>query len=130
MGVEPTRDRLTAPTGFEVRPPHRERFSSGVILDGLGPPEQVEPIRADLPQIAAANGDAMPVEELQHLDRDLAAAVDLVAEGGGAKAAVGIGRGQLAGDGQGKGGGRPNANKRSPHIVAKDQGTRQTVATT
>src|SRR5215475_14499021 len=28
MGVEPTRDRLTAPPGFEVRSPHRERDSS------------------------------------------------------------------------------------------------------
>lgn len=28
MGVEPTRNRLTAPSGFEDRPLHRERFSS------------------------------------------------------------------------------------------------------
>ena len=30
VGVEPTRDRLTAPPGFEVRTPHRGRFSSDV----------------------------------------------------------------------------------------------------
>ncbi len=37
VGVEPTKDRLTAPAGFEVRPPHRGRFSSnelGTALDG------------------------------------------------------------------------------------------------
>ena len=28
MGVEPTKDRLTAPPGFEVRTPHQGRFSS------------------------------------------------------------------------------------------------------
>jgi hypothetical protein len=28
VGVEPTKDRQAAPTGFEVRPPHRERFPS------------------------------------------------------------------------------------------------------
>jgi hypothetical protein len=28
MGVEPTRERLTPPTGFEARPPHQGRFSS------------------------------------------------------------------------------------------------------
>jgi hypothetical protein len=28
VGVEPTKDRLTAPPGFEVRTPHRGRFSS------------------------------------------------------------------------------------------------------
>ena len=28
MGVEPTKERLTPPTGFEARPPHRGRFSS------------------------------------------------------------------------------------------------------
>ena len=28
VGVEPTRERLTPPTGFEVRPHHQERFPS------------------------------------------------------------------------------------------------------
>ena len=28
VGVEPTRERLTPPTGFEARPPHQERFPS------------------------------------------------------------------------------------------------------
>src|SRR5262245_14971309 len=32
VGVEPTKNRPTALTGFEVRPPHRERFPS-VSLD-------------------------------------------------------------------------------------------------
>ena len=31
VGVEPTKDRLTAPPGFEVRTPHRGRFSSMVM---------------------------------------------------------------------------------------------------
>ena len=38
VGVEPTKDRLTAPAGFEVRPPHRGRFSSnelGTALAGI-----------------------------------------------------------------------------------------------
>jgi hypothetical protein len=30
VGVEPTKDRLTAPPGFEVRTPHQGRFSSTV----------------------------------------------------------------------------------------------------
>jgi hypothetical protein len=32
MGVEPTRERLTSPTGFEARPPHQERFPSIKLL--------------------------------------------------------------------------------------------------
>jgi hypothetical protein len=28
VGVEPTKNRLTALSGFEGQPPHRERFSS------------------------------------------------------------------------------------------------------
>ena len=31
VGVEPTKDRLAAPPGFEVRTPHRGRFSSAVV---------------------------------------------------------------------------------------------------
>ena len=32
VGVEPTKDRLAAPPGFEVRTPHRGRFSSMFVL--------------------------------------------------------------------------------------------------
>ena len=40
-------------------------------------------MRVDPSQVAAAQGHAVPVEELQDLDRDLAAVLDPVAEGGG-----------------------------------------------
>ena len=33
-GVEPARDRSAAPTGFEVRPTHRGRFSSVASIGG------------------------------------------------------------------------------------------------
>lgn len=35
MGVEPTQDRLAAPPGFEVRTPHRGRFSSKPCRSGV-----------------------------------------------------------------------------------------------
>src|SRR6478735_8582944 len=72
MGVEPTRDRLTAPPGFEVRTPHRGRFSS-IRRINRQRTEQVEPLTVDAPEIAAADGDAMAIEEFKDLDRDLAA---------------------------------------------------------
>lgn len=54
MGVEPTRSRLTTPTEFEVRPPHRERSPSGadqistaaVRLEGMCGHEKI----ADIPK--------------------------------------------------------------------------------
>ena len=85
-GVEPTRDRLAAPPGFEVRTPHRGRFSSlflSPFVRALG--EQVKPAPVDAAQIAAAQGDAVAVEELQKLDGDLGAGLGLIAKfrGGG-----------------------------------------------
>src|SRR5215472_11397707 len=84
MGVEPTKDRLAAPPGFEVRTPHRGRFSS--LIRCARPwrvrrcAEQIEPMLVHAAQIAAAQRDAVAIEEFQDLDRDLAAVVDLVAE--------------------------------------------------
>src|SRR5262249_52159126 len=83
MGVEPTKGRLAAPPGFEVRTPHRGRFSS-LIRCGWrggvrGGAEQVEPVLVHAAQIAAAQCDAVTVEEFQDLDRNLATVIDLVA---------------------------------------------------
>ena len=55
MGVEPTRDRLTAPPGFEVRTPHRGRFSSKLRLAqsfDFNRTKKVEPVLVDPPHIA------------------------------------------------------------------------------
>ena len=86
MGVEPTKDRLAAPPGFEVRTPHRGRFPSTVRLRRLlirRAAEQVEPVFVDAAQIAAPQRDAVTVEEFEDLDGDLAAVVEPVAEFGG-----------------------------------------------
>src|SRR5499427_7956339 len=84
MGVESTKDRLAAPPGFEVRTPHRGRFSS---LIRIARPcairrhaEQIEPVLVHAAQIAAAQRDAVAVEEFQDLARDLAPVVDPVTE--------------------------------------------------
>ena len=90
MGVEPTWDRPTAPPGFEVRSPHRERDSSIAFrrrcLHRAGR-EQADARRIDAAQVLPADGEAVPVEELEDLDRHLAAVVKPVAE---------LGRGELA----------------------------------
>src|SRR5262244_2694212 len=84
MGVEPTKDRLAAPPGFEVRTPHRGRFSS--LIRSTRPcalrrhAEQVEPVLVHAAEIAAAQRDAVAIEEFQDLDRDLAPVVDPVTE--------------------------------------------------
>ena len=72
MGVEPTRDRLTAPTGFEVRPPHRGRFSSLLTAPGALRLEQVETARIEAARVATPDRDAVAIEKLKYLDRDLA----------------------------------------------------------
>lgn len=56
VGVEPTKDRLAAPPGFEVRTSHRGRFPSRLRQFGLfiwPAVEQVEPVFVDATQIAA-----------------------------------------------------------------------------
>src|SRR5262247_4559068 len=84
MGVEPTKDRLAAPPGFEVRTPHRGRFSSlyrcGRRRSVRRHEEQVEPVLVDAAQIAATQRHAVAIEEFENLDGYLAADVDLVAE--------------------------------------------------
>src|SRR6202453_2181614 len=80
VGVEPTRDRLAAPHGFEVRAPHRGRFSSTLVAGLTRPSEQIQAMPVDPPLIAFAQGQPMPIEEVEDLDRHLAAVVDLVAE--------------------------------------------------
>ena len=52
--------------------------------------EQVEPVLVDPAQIAAAQGDAVAIEELQNSDRNLAAVVDPVAELGRGELGVGL----------------------------------------
>ena len=88
MGVEPTRDRLAAPHGFEVRTPHRGRFSSVRIVTGFAAnAKQVQAGRVDPAPIAPAQGHAAAIEELEDLDRDLAPVGQAIAELGGGKAA-------------------------------------------
>lgn len=64
MGVEPTRDSLTAPPGFEVRTPHRGRLSS----IGRGRTERVHASGLHAPKIAEAQGRAVAVEEVHEPD--------------------------------------------------------------
>src|SRR3984893_12759033 len=102
MGVEPTKDRLAAPPGFEVRTPHRGRFSSLIRcrrrLYVGGGTKRVEPMLVHAAEIAATQRHAVTIEEFKNLDRDLAAVVDLIAElRGGELAAVRRG-GQAPGD--------------------------------
>src|SRR5262245_8529053 len=98
MGVEPTKDRLAAPPGFEVRTPHRGRFSSWIRCARAcsipRSPEQIESVLVHAAQIAATQCDAMAVEEFQDLNRNLAAVVDLVAELRGRELALFSGRRQ------------------------------------
>ena len=42
--------------------------------------KQIKAMPIDAPQVAAAHGDAVAIEEFKNLDRDLAAVVDAVAE--------------------------------------------------
>src|SRR5262249_16913147 len=55
VGVEPTKDRLTASPGFEVRTPHRGRFPSVVARRGIvrSAAEQAQALVVDAAQIAA-----------------------------------------------------------------------------
>src|SRR5581483_5725915 len=80
MGVEPTRDRLTAPPGFEVRSPHRERDSSVFLPVRPVGREELDTRRIDAPQILAADREAVAIEELENLYGHLAAVVQTVAE--------------------------------------------------
>src|SRR5262249_26896661 len=92
MGVEPTKDRLAAPPRFEVRTPHRGRFSS-LIRCGWrgrvrGGAEQVEPVVVQAAQIAAAQCVSLSGGEFPGLDRHLAAIIELVAELSGGEHAM------------------------------------------
>src|SRR5262245_9897959 len=97
MGVEPTRDRLTAPPGFEVRSPHRERDSSVDLLRRLRRKE-LDARRIYASQVLAADGEAVPIKEFQDLDRYLAAVVQAVAEVRRRKPAVRRARSNLHGN--------------------------------
>jgi hypothetical protein len=57
-GVEPTESRLATLSGFEVRPPHRERFSSVALRGHLGlrARKQVSLVRVDAANVAAPHG--------------------------------------------------------------------------
>ena len=84
MGVEPTKDRLAAPPGFEVRTPHRGRFSSQIFrawpCRARRRAEQIKPMLVDAPQVAAPQGDAVAIKKFENLDGDLATVLDLIAE--------------------------------------------------
>jgi hypothetical protein len=51
--------------------------------------KQIDPLRIDAPEITAACGDAVAVEELQDLDGNLAAVVESVAQLRGAELTAG-----------------------------------------
>ena len=80
VGVEPTKDRLSAPSGFEVRTSHRGRISSrnatfvGNTIRHVA--EEIQTAAIDAAEIATARGHAMTVEEIEDLDRDLATVFD------------------------------------------------------
>src|SRR5690606_3517468 len=84
MGVEPTKDRLSAPPGFEVRTPHQERVSSlyhcfsGCSLSEIA--EQVQLAAVKAAHVSPPYRDAVAVKKLQYLDRHLASAIDPVAK--------------------------------------------------
>ena len=85
MGVEPIRERLAPPTGFEVRPPHQGRFSSSWCNPLLRRPSNDPIVRIGLPraeakQIVGAHEMLVPraprkpyaIKEFENLDRPLA----------------------------------------------------------
>ena len=83
MGVEPTKNRLAALPGFEVRTPHRGRFSSRIRCCGSRcghGAKQIQPMLVQAPKVAAAKRDAVAIEEFENLDRDFAAIVEPIAE--------------------------------------------------
>lgn len=84
MGVEPTWDRLTAPPGFEVRSPHRERDSSlrlnAVLRKHRFRRKETDTGRVYPAQVLPPDCEAMAIEELEDLDRHLAAVAKAVAE--------------------------------------------------
>src|SRR5215470_9471122 len=96
MGVEPTRDRLTAPPGFEVRSPHRERDSS-MGLRHFGRKE-LDTRRIDASQVLPADGETVPIKEFQDLDRYFTAIVQAIAEICRRERAVGRARSNLHGN--------------------------------
>src|SRR5207253_9050193 len=69
-GVEPARERLPSPTGFEARPRHRARLPSW--KSALGSLRQCI-VRANVALVAEPSGQAYTVEELENLDTALAA---------------------------------------------------------
>src|SRR5436190_22379941 len=91
VGVEPTKDRLTAPPGFEVRTPHRGRFSSSIGRSTMGirrAAKKIKPLGIHPAQIPAPHGHAMTVEMLEHLDCNLSPVVEAVAKLSGGEFAV------------------------------------------
>src|SRR5262245_29939758 len=98
MGVEPTRDRLTAPPGFEVRSPHRERDSSVWLLRPRRWRKELDARGVDAPHVLAADCKPVPIEELEDLDGDLAAIVQAIAELRRGESAVRSARGDIDGD--------------------------------
>src|SRR5262249_42733657 len=92
-----TRDRLTAPPGFEVRSPHRERDSSIDLLRGHGR-EELDTGRVDAPHVLATNRKSVPIEKLEDLNGDLTTVVQAVAELSRGKPAFGRGPGHVDGD--------------------------------
>ena len=91
MGVEPTKDRLAASAGFEVRTPHRGRFPSKIrcrplfIRRGV---EQIEPVLVHAAQIASPQRHAMAIEEFKNLDGDFATVVEPISKFGGGELPV------------------------------------------
>lgn len=95
VGVEPTRERLPSPTGFEARPHHRVRLpskSSPMTGEAAGRAVSLPDLRlrgqgavgSHLAFVAEAAGEADAVEVFEQLDAAFATELDLVAEGGGA----------------------------------------------
>src|SRR5262245_20027395 len=97
MGVEPTRDRLTAPPGFEVWSPHRERDSSVDLLRRLRRKE-LDTRGINSSQVLTADGEPVPIEKFQNLNRYLAAVVQTIPEIRRREPAVGGARSNLHGD--------------------------------
>ncbi len=64
-GVEPARERMPSPTGFEARPRHRARLPS---LNSFGAGVGQRVVEADLPTLAETPGQAEAVEVFEDLD--------------------------------------------------------------
>src|SRR5260221_8275680 len=103
MGVEPTRERIAPPTGFEARPPHQGRFSSlscALFIDRRFAGYAARGRRRDIERkqifgahemlVVHAPRETDAIEEFENLDRAFASEAGGIAKRGRAHFTVNL----------------------------------------